>query len=66
MFSFPTDAFPVAVQPSGEVTAAEMVPAPPGEREKKIVKDMTTMVLSRKPRTCNFLHWKDLKIVYKR
>lgn len=24
------------------------------------------MVLSRKPRTCNFLHWKDLKIVYKR
>ncbi len=35
MFSFPTDAFPVAVQPSGEVTAAEMVPAPAGEREEE-------------------------------
>uniref|UniRef100_A0A671M683 AP complex subunit sigma n=1 Tax=Sinocyclocheilus anshuiensis TaxID=1608454 RepID=A0A671M683_9TELE len=41
------------------------LPLPERER-KKIVKDMTTMVLSRKPRTCNFLHWKDLKIVYKR
>ncbi|XP_073705612.1 AP-1 complex subunit sigma-3b [Garra rufa] len=41
------------------------LPLPERER-KKIVKDMTTMVLARKPRTCNFLHWKDLKIVYKR
>ncbi|KAL0201606.1 hypothetical protein M9458_004793, partial [Cirrhinus mrigala] len=40
------------------------LPLPERER-KKIVKDMTTMVLARKPRTCNFLHWKDLKIVYK-
>ncbi|XP_056323924.1 AP-1 complex subunit sigma-3b [Danio aesculapii] len=41
------------------------LPLPERER-KKIVKDMTTMVLARKPRTCNFMHWKDLKIVYKR
>ncbi|XP_060762062.1 AP-1 complex subunit sigma-3b isoform X1 [Neoarius graeffei] len=40
---------------------------PLAEREKKkIIRDMTTMVLARKPRTCNFLHWRDLKIVYKR
>uniref|UniRef100_A0A3B1IL80 Adaptor related protein complex 1 subunit sigma 3b n=1 Tax=Astyanax mexicanus TaxID=7994 RepID=A0A3B1IL80_ASTMX len=40
---------------------------PMTEREKKkIIRDMTTMVLARKPRTCNFLHWRDLKIVYKR
>ncbi|KAM4728411.1 AP-1 complex subunit sigma-3-like isoform 2-T2 [Anableps anableps] len=37
------------------------------EREKKkIIREMTTMVLARPPRTCNFLQWKDLKIVYKR
>ncbi|KAG7229277.1 hypothetical protein INR49_012935 [Caranx melampygus] len=40
---------------------------PMSEREKKkIVRDMTTMVLARQPRSCNFLHWKDLKIIYKR
>ncbi|MED6234520.1 AP-1 complex subunit sigma-3 [Ataeniobius toweri] len=37
------------------------------EREKKkIIREMTNMVLARPPRTCNFLQWKDLKIVYKR
>ncbi|XP_054889510.1 AP-1 complex subunit sigma-3b isoform X2 [Poeciliopsis prolifica] len=37
------------------------------EREKKkIIREMTTMVLARQPRTCNFIQWKDLKIVYKR
>lgn len=40
---------------------------PMSEREKKkIIRDMTSMVLSRQPRSCNFLHWKDLKIIYKR
>ncbi|XP_030629026.1 AP-1 complex subunit sigma-3b [Chanos chanos] len=38
----------------------------PEREKKKIIRDMTTMVLARNPRTCNFLHWKDLKIVYKR
>ncbi|KAM9429017.1 AP-1 complex subunit sigma-3-like isoform X2 [Oncorhynchus nerka] len=38
----------------------------PEREKKKIVRDMTTMVLGRKPRSCNFLHWKDLKIVYKK
>ncbi|KAM6948432.1 AP-1 complex subunit sigma-3b isoform 2-T2 [Aplochiton taeniatus] len=38
----------------------------PERDKKKIVRDMTTMVLARKPRSCNFLHWRDLKIVYKR
>lgn len=34
--------------------------------KKKIIREMTTMVLARPPRTCNFMHWKDLKIIYKR
>ncbi|KAJ8388700.1 hypothetical protein AAFF_G00131090 [Aldrovandia affinis] len=40
---------------------------PLAERDKKkIIRDMTMMVLPRAPRSCNFLHWRDLKIVYKR
>ncbi|CAB1326702.1 unnamed protein product, partial [Coregonus sp. 'balchen'] len=38
----------------------------PEREKKKIIREMTTMVLARKPRSCNFLHWKDLKIVYKK
>ncbi|CAN9502688.1 unnamed protein product [Ophioblennius macclurei] len=40
-------------------------PMPERER-KKIIRDMTTMVLARPPRCSNFLDWKDLKITYKR
>ncbi|XP_064159421.1 AP-1 complex subunit sigma-3a isoform X2 [Anguilla rostrata] len=34
--------------------------------KKKIIRDMITMVIPRVPRSCNFLHWRDMKIVYKR
>ena len=34
--------------------------------KKKITRDLTTVILSRKPKMCNFLEWKDMKIVYKR
>ncbi|XP_042271031.1 AP-1 complex subunit sigma-3a isoform X1 [Thunnus maccoyii] len=34
--------------------------------KKKVIRDMTMMVLARPPRSCNFLQWRDLKIVYKR
>uniref|UniRef100_A0A671XA84 WD repeat and FYVE domain containing 1 n=1 Tax=Sparus aurata TaxID=8175 RepID=A0A671XA84_SPAAU len=37
------------------------------EREKKkVIRDMVMLVLARQPRSCNFLQWRDLKIVYKR
>uniref|UniRef100_A0A3B3TIZ8 AP complex subunit sigma n=1 Tax=Poecilia latipinna TaxID=48699 RepID=A0A3B3TIZ8_9TELE len=40
---------------------------PTSDRErKKVIRDMIMLVLPRQPRTCNFLRWKDLKIVYKR
>ncbi|KAM8854029.1 AP-1 complex subunit sigma-3a [Synchiropus picturatus] len=40
---------------------------PASDREKKkVIRDMTMLVLARQPRSCNFLHWRDLKIVYKR
>ncbi|CAJ1066067.1 AP-1 complex subunit sigma-3a [Xyrichtys novacula] len=34
--------------------------------KKKVIRDMTMLVLARPPRSCNFLQWRDLKIVYKR
>ncbi|XP_026233163.1 AP-1 complex subunit sigma-3a [Anabas testudineus] len=34
--------------------------------KKKVIRDMMLLVLARPPRSCNFLQWRDLKIVYKR
>ncbi|XP_039985897.1 AP-1 complex subunit sigma-3a isoform X2 [Xiphias gladius] len=34
--------------------------------KKKVIRDMMMLVLARQPRSCNFLQWRDLKIVYKR
>ncbi|XP_061775455.1 AP-1 complex subunit sigma-3a isoform X2 [Nerophis ophidion] len=34
--------------------------------KKKVIRDMMAIVLARLPRSCNFLQWRDLKIVYKR
>uniref|UniRef100_A0A3Q3KML9 AP complex mu/sigma subunit domain-containing protein n=1 Tax=Monopterus albus TaxID=43700 RepID=A0A3Q3KML9_MONAL len=34
--------------------------------KKKVIRDMMMLVLARPQRFCNFLQWRDLKIVYKR
>ncbi|XP_045929707.1 AP-1 complex subunit sigma-3a [Micropterus dolomieu] len=34
--------------------------------KKKVIRDMMMLVLARPPLSCNFLQWRDLKIVYKR
>ncbi|XP_043926217.1 AP-1 complex subunit sigma-3-like [Protopterus annectens] len=36
------------------------------KEKKKITREMVQIVLARQPKTCNFIDWKDLKIVYKR
>ncbi|KAK4473633.1 hypothetical protein MN116_002985 [Schistosoma mekongi] len=36
------------------------------KEKKKILRDLTTIILSRKPKMCSFIEWKDLKIVYRR
>lgn len=38
----------------------------PLKEKKKIARDLTTMILARKPKMSSFLEYKDLKIVYKR
>merc|ERR1712210_339147 len=35
-------------------------------QKKKVSREIIATVLSRKPKMCSFLEWKDLKIVYKR
>merc|ERR1711936_529062 len=34
--------------------------------KKKIVRELTQLILARKPKMCNFLEWRNLQIVYKR
>ncbi|XP_063700012.1 AP-1 complex subunit sigma-2 isoform X2 [Culicoides brevitarsis] len=34
--------------------------------KKKITRELITTILTRKPKMCSFLEWKDLKVVYKR
>ncbi|XP_041796190.1 AP-1 complex subunit sigma-3a [Chelmon rostratus] len=36
------------------------------QEKKKVIRDMIMLVLARPSRSCNFLEWRDLKIVYKR
>ena len=34
--------------------------------KKKVVRELTQVILARKPKMCNFLEWKNLRVVYKR
>lgn len=36
------------------------------KERQKYVKEVTTLVFGRKPRACNFIEYRDMKIVYKR
>lgn len=41
--------------------------SPYSQKEKaRIMREVTSMVLSRPPKMCNFIEWKEKKIVYKR
>ena len=34
--------------------------------KKKMTRELITLILSRKPKMCSFIEWRDMKIVYKR
>lgn len=38
----------------------------PHKMEKKITRDLIQLILSRKPKMCSFIDYKDYKVVYKR
>lgn len=50
----------------GKLRLQKWFTAYPEKDKKKIVRELTALVLARKPKMCAFLEWKDLKIVYKR
>merc|ERR1711931_386829 len=50
----------------GKLRLQKWFSAIPLKEKKKIARDLTTMILSRKPKMCSFLEYKELKVVYKR
>lgn len=50
----------------GKVRLQKWYQAFPLKEKKKIQRELVSTILSRKSKMCNFLEYKDLKIVYKR
>ena len=50
----------------GKLRLQKWYNATPDKQKKKVTRELITTVLARKPKMCNFLEWRDLKIVYKR
>lgn len=50
----------------GKLRLQKWYVAHPDKTKKKIIRELTSLVLARKPKMCSFLEWKDLKVVYKR
>jgi len=54
------------VSRQGKVRLAKWFATLPTNNKNKIVKDVTQLVLARRTRMCNFLEYKDTKVVYRR
>ncbi|KAF8663389.1 hypothetical protein AX16_000963 [Volvariella volvacea WC 439] len=54
------------VSRQGKVRLAKWFATMPLKAKAKIVKDVTQLVLARRTRMCNFLEYKDTKVVYRR
>lgn len=50
----------------GKVRLQKWFTAYPDKQKKKIIRDLVSSVLARKPKMSSFLEYRDLKIVYKR
>ena len=50
----------------GKIRLQKWFEARSDKDKKKITRELTSTILARKPKMCNFLEWKDLQIVYKR
>ncbi|ORX38605.1 AP complex, mu/sigma subunit [Kockovaella imperatae] len=54
------------VSRQGKVRLAKWFQTLPPKSKAKIVKDVTQLVLARRTRMCNFLEYKDTKVIYRR
>lgn len=50
----------------GKLRLQKWYNAYPEKLKKKYIRELTSLVLARKPKMSSFIEWKDLKIVYKR
>ena len=50
----------------GKLRLQKWYEAKDSKEKKKVVRDLTSMILQRKPKMCNFIEYKDLCVVYKR
>ena len=50
----------------GKLRLQKWYTAQPDKAKKKITRDLVATILTRKPKMCSFLEWKELKVVYKR
>lgn len=50
----------------GKLRLQKWFTAYPEKQKKKIIRELVSLILARKPKMSAFLEWKDLKIVYKR
>ncbi|UKZ77904.1 AP-1 adaptor complex sigma subunit Aps1 [Trichoderma virens FT-333] len=60
------DSLSDSIVPSGKVRLAKWFTTLSPKDKAKIVKDVSQLVLARRTRMCNFLEYKDTKIVYRR
>ncbi|KAF7306704.1 AP complex subunit sigma [Mycena indigotica] len=51
---------------SGKVRLAKWYKTMPSKAKARIVQDVTTRVLARRPRMCNVLEYKDTRLIYRR
>ncbi|XP_024533933.1 AP-1 complex subunit sigma-1 isoform X2 [Selaginella moellendorffii] len=54
------------VSRQGKVRLQKWYTAYPGKDRPKAIREITSIILSRGTRLCNFIEWKDLKVIYKR
>lgn len=66
MFSTKQMQFMLLFSRQGKLRLQKWYVAHPDKVKKKITRELITTILSRKPKMCSFLEWKDCKIVYKR
>ena len=50
----------------GKLRLQKWYSAQPDKAKKKITRDLVATILTRKPKMCSFLEWRELKVVYKR
>lgn len=58
--------FVLLLSRQGKVRLAKWYLTLTQKERAKVIKEVTALVLSRAPKLCNFLDWKDSKVVYKR